>query len=219
MFLFGLFYFLSERKIGTRERIAFLNYYSSLISDMNVDYRDKKIAPENIRNISTSISNFTSQVEKLTPLAKNSERETQKWFIWLIDEFQTALSLWNYLWYWIGKWYGVELIEKYGDWFWLGKTEADILHKQLEKNGFWYVVLGKFHNFTRAFIPFIAGSSGMSEDKFWWYNMVGSIIWAITINLLGIYFIDNWLKFFRIGSLYKKFIIKIGVFKETKKLQ
>lgn len=81
MFLFGLFYFLSERKIGTRERIAFLNYYSSLISDMNVDYRDKKIAPENIRNISTSISNFTSQVEKLTPLAKNSERETQKWFI------------------------------------------------------------------------------------------------------------------------------------------
>ena len=32
----------------------------------------------------------------------------------------------------------------------------------------------------------------MSEDKFWWYNMVGSIIWAITINLLGIYFIDNY---------------------------
>lgn len=98
----------------------------------------------------------------------------------------------NYLGYWIGKWYGVELIEKYGDWFWLGKTEAAILHKQLEKNGFWYVVLGKFHNFTRAFIPFIAWSSGMSEDKFWWYNMVGSIIWAITINLLGIYFIDNY---------------------------
>lgn len=95
IFLFGLFYFLSERKIGTRERIAFLNYYSSLISDMNVDYRDAKISPENIRNISTSISNFTSQVEKLTPLAKNSERETQKWFIWLIDEFQTALSLWT----------------------------------------------------------------------------------------------------------------------------
>jgi hypothetical protein len=95
MFLFGLFYFLSERKIGTRERIAFLNYYSSLISDINVDYRDKKISPENIRNISTSISNFTSQVEKLAPLAKNSERETQKWFIWLIDEFQKALSLWT----------------------------------------------------------------------------------------------------------------------------
>lgn len=98
----------------------------------------------------------------------------------------------NYLGYWIGKWYGVELIDKYGDWFGLGKTEAAILHRQLEKNGFWYVVLGKFHNFTRAFIPFIAGSSGMREDKFWTYNMFGSIIWAISINLLGIYFIDNY---------------------------
>jgi membrane protein DedA with SNARE-associated domain len=32
----------------------------------------------------------------------------------------------------------------------------------------------------------------MSEDKFWLYNMIGSIIWAISINLLGIYFIDNY---------------------------
>lgn len=98
----------------------------------------------------------------------------------------------NYLGYWIGKWYGAELIEKYGDWFGMGKTEATILHNQLEKNGFWYIVLGKFHNFTRAFIPFIAGSSGMREDKFWRYNMFGSIVWAISINLLGIYFIDNY---------------------------
>ena len=32
----------------------------------------------------------------------------------------------------------------------------------------------------------------MREDKFWLYNMVGSIIWAISINFLGIYFIDNY---------------------------
>jgi membrane protein DedA with SNARE-associated domain len=98
----------------------------------------------------------------------------------------------NYLGYWIGKWYGTELIEKYGDWFWVGRTEAAILHRQLEKNGFWYIVLGKFHNFTRAFVPFIAGASGMQERKFWLYNMIGSIIWAICINTLGIVFIDNY---------------------------
>ena len=98
----------------------------------------------------------------------------------------------NYLGYWIGKWYGTELIEKYGDWFGVGKTEASILHKQIEKNGFWYIVLGKFHNFTRAFVPFIAGASGMREDKFWIYNMIGSIIWAISINTIGILFIDNY---------------------------
>lgn len=98
----------------------------------------------------------------------------------------------NYLGYWIGKWYGKELIDKYGDWFGIGKTEEKILTKQLEKNGFWYIVLGKFHNFTRAFVPFLAGSSGMLERNFWFYNMVGSIIWAASINMLGIFFIDNY---------------------------
>jgi membrane protein DedA with SNARE-associated domain len=47
----------------------------------------------------------------------------------------------NYLGYWIGKWYGHEIIVKYGDYFGLGKTETKILEKQIEKNGFWYIVL------------------------------------------------------------------------------
>jgi membrane-associated protein len=98
----------------------------------------------------------------------------------------------NWIGYWIGKEIGSSLIEKYGDWFWVGKTEEKILHKQLEKNGFWYVTLGKFHNFTRAFIPFIAGTGGMLAQRFWTYNMIGSIVWATSINLLGVYFIDNY---------------------------
>lgn len=32
----------------------------------------------------------------------------------------------------------------------------------------------------------------MKEQNFWFYNMVGSIIWAASINLLGIFFIDNY---------------------------
>lgn len=32
----------------------------------------------------------------------------------------------------------------------------------------------------------------MKEQNFWFYNMVGSIIWATSINLLGIFFIDNY---------------------------
>lgn len=78
----------------------------------------------------------------------------------------------NYIGYWIGKWYGHEIIEKYGDYIGLGRTEQQILEKQIQKNGFWYIVLGKFHNFTRAFVPFIAGASRMGERDFWIYNMV-----------------------------------------------
>jgi len=53
-------------------------------------------------------------------------------------------------------------------------------------------MLGKFHNFTRAFVPFIAGASGMLEKAFWAYNIIGSIIWAISINIIGIFFIDRY---------------------------
>jgi membrane protein DedA with SNARE-associated domain len=90
----------------------------------------------------------------------------------------------NYLGYWVGKWYGHHIIEKYGDYIGLGRTEQKILEKQIAKNGFWYIVLGKFHNFTRAFVPFIAGASGMEERNFWTYNLFGSIVWATSVNLL-----------------------------------
>lgn len=32
----------------------------------------------------------------------------------------------------------------------------------------------------------------MLEKRFWMYNMIGSIIWAVSINLLGIFFIGNY---------------------------
>lgn len=116
----------------------------------------------------------------------------------------------NYIGYWIGKYFGKEFIERYGDWFGLGKTEEKILVKQIEKNGFWYIILGKFHNFTRSFVPFIAGSAGMLERNFWLYNMVGSIIWAASINMLGIFFIDNYKMILeRLGTVMLVFIVGV----------
>lgn len=53
-------------------------------------------------------------------------------------------------------------------------------------------MLGKFHGTLRAFIPFIAGAGNMSNKKFWLYNSIGSIIWATTINLIGLFFIENY---------------------------
>lgn len=32
----------------------------------------------------------------------------------------------------------------------------------------------------------------MHESKFWMYNTIGSIIWATSINLLGVFFIHQY---------------------------
>lgn len=98
----------------------------------------------------------------------------------------------NAIGYFLGKWYGHEFLERYGDWFGLGRTELKYLRKQIEKNGAWFIILGKFHNFTRAFIPFIAGSMGMKTGKFWIYNIIGSVLWAGTIITLGVAFVTYY---------------------------
>ena len=98
----------------------------------------------------------------------------------------------NAIGYFLGKWYGHSFLEKYGDWFGLGRTELKYLKKQIEKNGAWFIILGKFHNFTRAFIPFIAGSMGMQTGKFWIYNIIGSVLWAGTIITLGVVFVTYY---------------------------
>lgn len=98
----------------------------------------------------------------------------------------------NYVGFWMGQKYGKYIIENYGEWIGIGTTEQKILEKQIAKNGFWYIVLGKFHGTLRAFIPFIAGASNMNKKNFWLYNAIGSIIWAICINLIGVFFIQNY---------------------------
>ncbi len=98
----------------------------------------------------------------------------------------------NAIGYFLGKWYGHDFLERYGDWFGLGRTELKYLRKQIEKNGAWFIIFGKFHNFTRAFIPFIAGSMGMHTGKFWLYNIIGSVLWAGTIITLGVAFVTYY---------------------------
>ncbi|MCK9272639.1 DedA family protein [Candidatus Gracilibacteria bacterium] len=96
----------------------------------------------------------------------------------------------NYIGYFLGVRYGEVFLKKYGDWFGLGRTELRILKKQIEKNGAYFIIFGKFHNFTRAFVPFIAGSMGMKKHHFWLFNIIGSILWAFSIILLGVVFVS-----------------------------
>lgn len=116
------------------------------------------------------------------------------WFFWknAIIEVILVTILWATLWNYIGFLLGIKywdiFFKKYWDWFWLWKTELKIIKKQIAKNGFWFIVLWKFHNLTRSFIPFIAGSMWMPQKNFWLYNIIGSIIWAITIITLGVLF-------------------------------
>ena len=91
--------------------------------------------------------------------------------------------------------------------FALGKTEQKILTKRIEKNGAAFIIFGKFHNFTRAFVPFLAGISHMHSSKFWRYNIIGSIIWSISMLTLGVFFtkyistVTDWISWVFLGII------------------
>lgn len=98
----------------------------------------------------------------------------------------------NFVGYWLGRRYGKIFFSRYGDAFGLGRTELRYLEKQVAKNGPLFVIIGKFHNMTRAFVPFIAGSAGMHAKGFWIYNVIGSVLWAATIISLSVLFANHY---------------------------
>lgn len=93
-------------------------------------------------------------------------------------------SLGNWLGYVIGVHYGQYYLDRYGAIFSLGTTEQKLLKPKIEKNGAWFIIVGKFHNFTRAFIPFLAGTFKMTGKNFWKYNIIGSTLWSVTMITL-----------------------------------
>ena len=64
----------------------------------------------------------------------------------------------NALGYMMGRMSGKELLQKYGLWIGLGPKELGFLERQVQKNGFWFIVGGKFHNLFRSFVPYLAAA-------------------------------------------------------------
>ncbi len=123
------------------------------------------------------------------------------WFFWNISNTNLIYVIivacvwaiiWNYVWYILWKKYWDNFFKKYWSWFGIGLTEVKYLKKWIHKWGPWWIILWKFHPMTRAFLPFIAGSMWMKTIKFMIYNIIGSIIRAITIVLLWVLFVEYY---------------------------
>ena len=93
----------------------------------------------------------------------------------------------NWIGFFLGQKFGKKLLAQDGAAFGLGLTEQEYLEPKIKNNGAWFIIVGKFHNFTRAFVPFIAGTLGMGGMTFWKYNIIGSILWSFVILSLGVF--------------------------------
>jgi len=119
----------------------------------------------------------------------------------------------NYSGYLLGKCYGKDFFRQYGLWFWIWETEVRYLEKWIKTWGPWGVILAKFHNLARAFIPFIAGSTGMRHLSFFIYNAIGSIIYSVVIILLWVVFATYYeVALDYIGYIFMGIMVLVGLY-------
>lgn len=107
-------------------------------------------------------------------------------YVILIASLWAILS--NYLWYLLWKYHWDKFFKKYGLWFGIWETEVKYLKKWIKKWWPWWIIIWKFHNVARAFVPFIAWSMWMHHRTFFIYNIIGSTLRAITIVILWVVF-------------------------------
>lgn len=108
------------------------------------------------------------------------------WTIWAI--------IWNEAWFLLGKNYWEKFLAKYGDWFGIWKTESKYLKSWVGKYGSFAVILAKFHNVARAFMPFVLAWADMKHSTFFAYNVIGSFVRSATMICVWVFFAANYEK-------------------------
>ncbi len=99
----------------------------------------------------------------------------------------TAAILGDQVNYSVGRYFGPRV------WQWeqsrfFNKAAFEQAHAFCEKHGGIAIVLARFMPFIRTFAPFVAGVSAMSRAKFTFYNVVGAMVWVVSLTLAGYLF-------------------------------
>jgi membrane-associated protein len=126
---------------------------------------------------------------------------------WTIAVIAAAAIIGDNVGYTIGKYSGKMLFTK----------EDGILFKQeyvtkaqsfYDKHGGKTIILARFIPIVRTFAPMVAGIGKMNHKTFLFYNIIGGIIWATSLPLLG-YFVGS--KIPKIGDYLEYAIMAVIV--------
>jgi membrane-associated protein len=116
--------------------------------------------------------------------------------IWLVViVLVTAAIIGDAVNYSVGRFIGPRIFtaEK-RDSFWhrlLNREHLQQAHDFFERYGGKAVVLGRFVPIVRTFVPFVAGGGAMRYSQFFFYNVVGAMLW-VGLCVGGGYLFGNW---------------------------
>jgi membrane-associated protein len=103
---------------------------------------------------------------------------------WLLIVVVVAKVLGGAVGYLIGKKTGPRLFNR-KDSFFFRKDYLDSAESFYEKHGAKTIVLGQFIPVIRTFAPIVAGIGKMNKKRFYFFNFIGAVLWALITVLLG----------------------------------
>lgn len=105
----------------------------------------------------------------------------------LLPTFFAAAVIGDTINYWIGNTFGSRAFRKENARFfkpgYLAQTQAFYA-----KHGGKTIVLARFLPIIRTFAPFVAGVGQMRYGTFLFYNVLGALVWVVSLTLLGYFF-------------------------------
>jgi len=105
---------------------------------------------------------------------------------WLVLVVASAAILGDSTGYWFGSVVGHKLFTKEDSLF-FNKKYLIKTKEYYEKYGPMTVVIGRFVPIVRTFAPILAGVGEMKYKKFLAFNVLGALLWAVGISLLGFF--------------------------------
>jgi membrane-associated protein len=85
--------------------------------------------------------------------------------------------------YWIGRWAGARLAEK-----WINPAHLQRTHNFYARHGGKTIILARFVPIVRTYVPFVAGLGAMAYGRYLAYCAAGALLWVGSLCLAGYFF-------------------------------
>jgi undecaprenyl-diphosphatase len=106
--------------------------------------------------------------------------------------------------YSVGKKYGFIFLEKFGKYFLIKPEHLEKAKKLVTNHTGKAIIFGRFSPITRPLAPFIVGASNVHIKRFWFYDFIGVLLWAVSAVTLGYLFGASYKV---AAGLFGKFIV------------
>lgn len=99
--------------------------------------------------------------------------------IWLVVVIAAgAASLGGGVGYWIGRRFGLPLLQRFGARIGLNEARVALGQYLFRKHGGKIIFFGRFVAFLRVFAPLLAGINNYRKDAFFFFNTSAAVVWA-----------------------------------------